>query len=326
MKMHKMHWSLLLAAALAAPTFAQDTGDRAEDAADRTGRAVDRAGDAAGRAVDRTGKAVDGALTNDGKVVTAGVLPAGFTAKEANDVEDVRDLLGTATQAALTKDGFDDLTERLTDQDRNRIGHLDDVAAINDKVALIQKNFKDKYNRDFKVDHRVALTKVAVIQGEVSDAALATASWPGLRGSTTDLGDRAVPAAARDGDDAREREAERKEDVTEKANLEKGREVAIATFPAMGKTDALNVYLIGEATAWRIDIPNSITQDQLKANLVRHLTMVSDGFATWPANADEASALITHHVMMGLYDTRPVVDMDRPVEKTIEGRTAPEMR
>jgi hypothetical protein len=54
--------------------------------------------------------------------------------------------------------------------------------------------------------------------------------------------------------------------------------------------------------------------------------MVSDGFATWPANADEASALITHHVMMGLYDTRPVVDMDRPVEKTIEGRTAPEMR
>ena len=50
-------------------------------------------------------------------------LPDGITAKNLNQEKDIRrEAFGKATAAAMKKNGFSDVVDRLVDQDRNRIG------------------------------------------------------------------------------------------------------------------------------------------------------------------------------------------------------------
>src|SRR4051794_30667909 len=57
-----------------------------------------------------------------GTIETPKSLPAGFATKDLNDQQDERAVLAAATNAAMTKHGFDDLIERLSTPDRKRIG------------------------------------------------------------------------------------------------------------------------------------------------------------------------------------------------------------
>src|SRR5437868_2355427 len=88
------------------------TDNNARTAADRTGdalkNAADRTGDAARTAADKTGDA----LKNAGDAVG---LRSSTTQPSANavirDEKKIRDVLQEATEAALTKNGFDDIVE-----------------------------------------------------------------------------------------------------------------------------------------------------------------------------------------------------------------------
>src|SRR4051794_18812498 len=82
---------------------------------------------------------------------SATIAPA-KTASLAADRDDIRQTLATATEACLTKGGFDDLIERFSAADRSRIGafaekKFDD---LDGRIAQFQKDWKAKYGQDFR--------------------------------------------------------------------------------------------------------------------------------------------------------------------------------
>jgi hypothetical protein len=242
----------------------------------------------------------------DGKQEPAAAQPPAFPAgvkaddDPAEEREGLFDTLGDATEAVLTKDGFDDFVERLVDQDRNRIGEdgfaerkFDD---LNAKADAIRNAWKNKYGDDeIDADEEQAFATLAVIVGKIDDGRALASAWPVP--AVTDAPGAApgepVPAAAK--------ETAGNEDPDLNSNLEKGRGVAIATIPASHGLPALNVSFIHELPAWRVDVPNTLTGQQLHDNLLKHLTHVANAQADWPADKNEAALLIAHHVLLGAY-------------------------
>ncbi|MGH7213428.1 MAG: hypothetical protein ACREIT_01405 [Tepidisphaeraceae bacterium] len=324
-----LNWCLCAALAMGGIAYAEDMGDKVE----RTDEAIDRAANDAGRDIDRTDDAARTAAARDTAATTRpsgalATLPEGITAKAADDAEDVRDLLATVTEAALTKDGFNDVVERFVDQDRNRIGEGDDdldAAQLNAAVDKLAAVWKAKYNEDFEVDHRESLDQVAVIQGEVEDPTMALRHWPvaaSMLVADRQTLNEAVPAARTEGP------TPGTETPVEAANLEKGREVAIATFPASGKLPAINASIVGEVQAWRIDVPNHVSAAKLHQNLLTKLNKMSAMPADqWPADQNEAAAHVTHCVLMALYDVhadesgamdKRMDPSDKPIDRAID--------
>jgi hypothetical protein len=223
-------------------------------------------------------------------------FPPGVRVKEVKNADGIRKPIAEATEAALTKKGFDDLVERLVDQDRNRIGDYanQEFTELDGIVDAIRKQWKDKYGHDFDVEEEKAFTKVVLMQGEIQDPNLVATHWP------------VPPVQAAGGDAVAAGAAERKPPPTEPnnpdSNIEKGRDIALAVFPASHGLPQINVSLVRELPGWRIDIPNDVTGPQLNAALTKHLTHVKDNAAQWPGDVNDACAMVAHHVMMACYN------------------------
>lgn len=342
-----LKWATLVAAAMAVgggPLTAQSV----EQAAQQTERSAERAGEAVERGAERTGEAareagreirretgeaVDAARQQTaepqaprtaagGSTGAASQLPAGIASRELDDADDLRDLLESATEAAMTKGGFGDLVGRLNDQDRNRLGKrdLDDLKKLDGRIDQLRTAFRDKYGADFDIDNEERVyADVALVQGEVEQPLTAMRQWPmpatGQRGQQQALSPEqaAVPAGA-----AERPATPLSEDRVEAANLEQGREIALAHFPAQRTLPPLTVSVVGEVQAWKIDIPNHIDAGQLHQNLLEHLTYLGENVGQWPADRQQAERLFTHHVMMALYDV--------PIDEALEQRQQPEQR
>lgn len=87
----------------------------------------------------------------------------------------------------------------------------------------------------------------------------------------------------------------------EQRNIEEGREVAVARFPARGNLPALSVSMIDEAYGWKIDIPETVTGATLRRLLLNHLTFLGENPQVWPRDRDQAARLFAHHVIMAAY-------------------------
>ncbi len=319
----KRRLNIAVAAALAAGGFSWATVPAwAEDAAQKAGQAADNAADTARNAADTTADAARDAADNtadatrdatqaasDSVAAPAAkpTFPAGIKLKESAGDEDRTGILKTidnATQAAFTKDGFNDLVERLVDQDRNRLGKdgytdksFDD---LNAKAEAFQKAWKAKYGSNFKIKGSDSLASVTTICGEIEDPAAVASAWPVA--AVVEGAGEAVPAAAKD--------AAAVPGTTEQnidSNVEKGRDVAIAAVPASHGLPAINVSLIQEAGGYRIDLPNTLTAQQLHDSLLNQITHVTDMQAQWPADQKDAEAAVAHHVLLGIYG----VDIDK---------------
>jgi len=231
-------------------------------------------------------------------------FPAGIELKKdagKDDHDSILKPLATATEAALTKNGFNDVVERLVDQDRNRIGkegatdkkqNFDD---LNAKVAALNDAWKAKYGEKFDLSRGKAFTNVATIAGEIKDPQQVASAWP-------------VPAFSPAAGEAVEAAAKQPgtTEVNKDSNLEKGRDVAIATIPASHDLPALHLSLIQELGGWRIDIPNTVSGQQLHDNLLKHVGHVLDMKDQWPVDKDSATLMAAHHILMG------VVGVDAP--------------
>src|SRR5438309_4709874 len=96
---------------LACNRSSNDNRTAGEKTRDAVATAGDKVGNAAGTAVDKVADA--------GKDVKDKVVAA--TQPSANDaMNKSRDVLGSAVEAAVTKNGFNDLVERFTKADRDR--------------------------------------------------------------------------------------------------------------------------------------------------------------------------------------------------------------
>lgn len=284
-------------------TTTAPTTDRAADAADRTGdavrRGIDNTGDALGNAASKTkevakdvgGKVNDAAhRTADatGRVVDRTIdraQQAGARLKAPNgtdaapDAEGIRDVLAQVTEAALTKGGLSDMVERFVDADRNRIGPGADAnfADLDGRIDQFRKDWKAKYNQDFDIkDEEAAFPNAtfAIVQGEIGRNAAT---------DTTGADSPTSPAADTNRNDA-------------------GRNIATIQVAASHGAPALTVPMIHEAPdRWKIDVPDTLTAEKLKQNVLDHLT-AADNPAQWPADVNDAYAMVSHHVLMAVLD------------------------
>lgn len=303
---------------------AQDAGDKAADKAREAGSAVkdaaretkDAAKDAVGNIDVRTEDSAGGAG-----------LPAGIQKASKDDSEDIRDMLASSTEAAFTRDGFDDLVERFVDADRNRIGTFikdarpEQYAILNGIVNQLNTDFQAKYGQKFDMKEDIVFGNqyqgMILVQGEIVNPALLS-NWP-VEQKTKTGADTKI--------DAKVGETTVKTDVDVKnddkidlpnvnvgelgkpsnkpgdRNLDKGRNVAILTLPSMHGLPELTVSLIHELPDnWKIDVPDNVDGQKLLTNLQAHLTMFAQQKDQWPADVNEAYRHAAHHVFQAVYD------------------------
>src|SRR4051812_43123284 len=240
-------------------TTGEKVGDNLKTAADKTKDTAKKAGE----------EVTDAAQTAGGKIKdTVG----GFTGANANRVPV---LFSHVTDAALTKDGLNDVVERFVDADRNRIGKGDLKSGndeLNNLVASIRSDWKAKYGSDFDIKEDDKVFSPAFMTantGEIAKDAV-TSNVPG--------------------------------DATRPTGAEAGRNIGSVAIPASHGAPALTVPLIHEATGWKIDVPDTLDAAKLRANLIAHLGEVQNMKDQWPADVNEAYRAMSHHVLMAVMD------------------------
>ena len=55
-------------------------------------------------------------------------------------------------------------------------------------------------------------------------------------------------------------------------------------------------------SAWKIDLPDTMTADKIQTNLAKHLDEVNQMKDQWPTDADHCQKMLAHHIFMALYD------------------------
>ena len=240
--------------------------------------------------------AADDAAKADQKVA-APTLPAGIKEKEIGDATSgIRKTLSTLTEAAVTKGGFDDLVERLVDEDRNRIGDFakQKDETLDGRINQVRKAWKDKYGKEFDLDADKVLQQVVTMRGEIEDPQAVASSWPVQPAAGGAEAVTAGAAQAADTDAAKSKPGLN-------SNIEKGRDVAIAAIPPSHGLPQLNVSLVNEALGWKVDVPTTVSGKQIHDKLLDHLTFLGDHPDKWPSDKDDAGAMFAHHVLMAVY-------------------------
>ena len=80
-----------------------------------------------------------------------------------------------------------------------------------------------------------------------------------------------------------------------------GRNVAVVRVSS-DQGAGMSVPLVHEAPdSWRIDVPDTLTADKLKQNVLDHLT-AADKPDQWPSDVNQAYAAVARHVLMAVLD------------------------
>jgi len=292
----------------------------------QTGNAVDRTKDATANAVDKTKNAAERAgdkvadvskqawdKTKEG-AETAGASIKSGASKVGGAIADVASsspnrvpaIFGEVTNAALTKQGLNDIVERFVDADRNRIGKTDLNSGndtLNGIVDQISKDWQAKDNDKIDILEAANLYNsqfMTVAAGELGkDAA----------GASVDVN---VDKNLNPGQKTTIRVDENRKTGVDNPNStaadtnrnDPGRNVATASIMASHGMPALTVPLIHEAGGWKIDVPDSVDGATLRQNLIDHLTMVKDMKDQWPSDRQEAERAVTHHVLMAVMNQK----------------------
>jgi hypothetical protein len=294
--------------------------DRAVDnASNKVDRAADKVGDTARDATNKTkDKIGDIDVKTEKSVGQTADLPAGIQKATKDDSEDIRQALADTSEAVLSK-SLHKVRNKLVDADRNRLKDLkDDDATLAGRIEQIRKDWKAKYGKDFDIEHKIAFGPdfkgFVIVQGEIANPALLS-NWPvdnskakSGAGASLKVGETKVEAQVSGG--GANATATGARDETNKPgnkpgdrNLEKGRNVAIVTFPAEAGMPEVTASLIHELPdQWRFDIPDTIDSMKFYQNLLAHMTQFGEMKDQWPTDVNEASRLITHHVLEALYD------------------------
>jgi len=233
--------------------------------------------------------------------------PSGTMDKPANsgDARSVHNLLANTTEAALSKNGFDNIVRRFVDADRDRIKKNDltqaDWDKLNGRIDQFRKDWKAKYNQDFDIDHEdvVFNDQFRITRGEIGDAQPAAGRMdPGKPDTTPGPNSNKLGG----GDE----------------NRDVGRNVAKVTFPASHGLPDVYIPLINEFPGtWKIDAPDQLDGRKFYDNLLAHLTMCDEMKDQWPADVNDAYRAVSHHVFMAIMDmpakpSTPGMDQTKP--------------
>jgi len=243
----------------------------------------------------------------------------------APDADDIRKTIAKVTEDALTKGDFHKLTKNFVDADYDRVKNFkagDNFAQLDGRIEQFNKDWKSKYNEDFGFSsHRNDVLGdqfARITQGEIGEARTA--------------GGKEVPSAQPQNVKGGSPEDLKKSGVAQPdansdktfggtTNREAGRNIATFTMMPFAQASAsvkagekpqmnmeaqkeLAIPLIHELPdSWKIDVPDNIDGQKLHDNLLKHLTMVDENRANWPADKNEAYREVTRHVMMALAES-----------------------
>jgi len=258
---------------------------------------------------------------------TVGVGSADQASQEqSKHAEAIHDVMAQVAEAAMTKDGLDDIAERFVDADRNRLGENKDALknddALNGKIQELSDAWKAKYGSEFDIkdeDKTYNLAFAQITEGEQGSARTASDK---ISGDANKTGDAASASGKVGGVGA---DASVNTDTgTAKVNVDNntgvdkpnsnaadanrndaGRNMATVHIAASHGLPALDVPFIHEAGGWKIDLPDSVDANKLKANVAAALNDISMKKDQWPADADEAYRHVTHRVLAALLDKSP---------------------
>jgi hypothetical protein len=215
-------------------------------------------------------------------------LPRGADySMEIDDADEMRATLAAVTEAALNKGSHSDLVENFVDMDRNRLTDFDErsLRTLEGRIAQINKAWQQKYGQQFDIAENAVYQPLTYAEGEITDASTFIQRWPVRSGGSSGAAKSKII----------------NERVRDQGNIEAGRGFGIARFPAEHGLPAVNVSFIDEAFGWKIDLPNDVDGQQLRTNLLQHLTAFGERADQWPASVLEAQRLASHHVAMALY-------------------------
>ena len=322
----KKHLSIAAAAALAVAGMAwnvqaQQTDtptnqpNAAERAADKTGNALENAADKTGDALKSAADKTKGAISD---------LGAGK--------EEIHDVLAQVAEAAMTKEGLDDMLERFVDADRNRIGKdeaaLKNQAELDGLVAQLQQDWKAKYTHEFDIkdEDKVYDGFAMIMQGEITrDSAQQAADKIKVDADATRNPDGTVrtevKADPQTGVDAPKTNTDGQTAADKNLN-DPGRNVATVVLPASHGLPEVKVPLIHEAGGWKIDVPDSLDANKLRDNVKNALTMCKEHKDKWPADENEAYRGVSHKILAAIMD-KPLDDAARKASDQQPATPAP---
>jgi hypothetical protein len=237
-------------------------------------------------------------------------FPPGFQAKKISGVDkEIKRDLATMTEAALKPGKFDDMVERLTSIDRERIQAngftKNKFEKLDGRIAQIRNTWKSKYGEDFNMDGSETIfdERYPLVTGEVSDPNTAVNNWP-VRKVLKPTG---AAAAANESREMKEQNEENasvasaRQDKPESKKLESGRNVALFEIPpSAGEPGLIASFLHEMPSYWRLDIPDNITGQQIHDQLLDHLTWLGEHADQWPADKTDAKRMFAHHVVLAV--------------------------
>jgi hypothetical protein len=263
--------------------------------------------------------------TGDSMRRTADRMTAGSTTQPgqvAPDADDIREIVAQITQAAATKSGLDDLVERFASSDRKRLENdsflKQDHSVLDGRIAEFQKDWKARYNEDFKIHNANKVlgdSFAMVLQHRLGDEArLASERMggnpnPPINTNRDANGNRDIAANERTGDISGY--------LGDNTDLKPGESVATVDVASMHNLPYVRVPLVHQLPdSWRIDVPNTLTAQQLHDNILKQLTAVDEAKDRWPADVNDAYRLVAHRITMAVMNVdEPSMnrtDMNRP--------------
>jgi len=298
------HLAIVAAAALTVGGFAY-AQDAQPNAAEKTGDAIKSGAEKTGEAIKSGAEKVKDAVTPSRDAAAAA------SKDQSKHAEEIHDVMAQVTEAALTKDGLDDMVERFVDADGNRLGQNKDALkaddTLNGRIAEFQKDWKAKYNQDFDIkdEDKVYDTSFAMItEGEEGRARTAGATISG--DVNTPAGSADVKAENKTGVDVPKPNTNGQTDADKNLN-DPGRNIATVHIAASHNMPALDVPMIHEAGGWKIDVPDSMDAAKFHQNVLNALTHCDEMKDKWPSDPNEAYRAVTHSVLLAIFD-KPLDD------------------
>lgn len=224
--------------------------------------------------------------------------------------EEIHDVMAQVAEAALTKDGLDDLAERLVDADRNRLGQGQDALksddTLNGQIEQLQKDFQAKYNSEFDIkdeDKVYSQSFATITEGEFLGDRARTASETikSDAGVSTDTGRTDVNVKTDTGIDRPAVNTDGQTPADTNLN-DAGRNKATVRIAASHGLPAVDVPMIHEAGGWKIDLPDSVDANKFRSNIQSALSDISSKKDQWPGDVQDAFRHVTHRVLLALVD------------------------
>jgi hypothetical protein len=272
---------IVTAASLVIGTFGLVGCDRNQSASNTNSATGTTAGqktaDAIGNAGQKTGSALGNAIDRIG----AATQPSADSAMKGT-----RKTLGDAVEDALTNNDFNKLVGEFTKADRDRIGKQSDdsLADLNAAVGQFRRDWKAKYNQDFKLTDKEEVvfgTPVSIQPGGGGvEANLA---------SSTAVPDNTTASTA-----ANKAASERANNITN-VNIPKSDAAPAVTLTLQNEGSVMNDY--------KIDVPDSVDAATLKANLIKHINHIESMKDQWPSDVNEASRIVSQHILKAISES-----------------------